>query len=962
MKKWRKYPVWILTAAVAVLCMGLSLIHFHEDTQTEESIQLKNTYTVLCPRLSHCADAFLLYNDQEAIMIDTGEAGDADTLVALLKEKGIDSLDALILTHYDKDHIGGAPAVMAAVPVKKCYMTCGNEDSEEYHALMQTLADSDTEDIIVTETESFRALDSEFVIYPPLTASFEKNQDNNLSLIVSVKAPEDALLFAGDAQKERMEQFVDQQYDGTEYNWLKIPHHGRDKGPVKMLLEKFIPEDAVISSSGDEPENEKVVDLLEEAGVKVWLTRKKTVRFQINTADSVSNSKSRKNSVQKKIAQDSAAQDKTQEKPQVTPPEFSHQSGFYDKAFSLKLNAEKGTKIYYTLDCSEPTKESSVYTSSIKITDVTDQPNVHSMRTDMQPYSASDKSGNATQIAPGWYSRNILPGNLDKCQVVRAIAVDGDGNQSDVVTASYFVDYQNKKGYKDIAVLSLVSDPRDLFDRETGIMVNGTSYEEALRTGIIDTKTDTHVSRKYCNTFKGRGREWERKVHMDYFSDSDQSLVFSQEAGIRLHGNQSRVTQSQKSFNLYARKSYDGNSTFMTPFFENGLLQDRITLMRGNDVRNYFLSEKMNYRTMNTQDYRMVQVFLDGEYWGLYAIQDRYNSEEYLKTHYNLDVDEVVVAKGTPTGYVIRKGDPDATKISLRKVKEFAEKNDLSHEENYRQLCDMIDLQSYIDDYAVRLYVSDQDWNWFKNQYLLFYDQKWHWVVFDLDYGASWYNPAKPDTNSFLTSRLVKRYSLANDPLFPYLMKNQDFRKKFVNTYLDLGNETFNGAKMRAEIDRINEKYKAAAILEYQRYPSEESIRRAEDPTYISGFYQMCEKMATFFEARLSYASVYAAEYFGLNGTPATVTVENSDPAGGTVKVNTIIPSLDENNKWSGLYYTDFPVTLLARAKEGWVFEGWKINDNSGNGDIKKVSSQEAELTFTGDIKVKAYFHKKAGR
>lgn len=656
-----------------------------------------------------------------------------------------------------------------------------------------------------------------------------------------------------------------------------------------------------------------------------------------------------------KISNSAAAVEDAESSSKVAAPVFSHESGFYDQELSLQITAPEGATIYYTLDSSEPGMDSTRYSGEIRLSDASAGPNVYSSRTDFGPYLPKPRTGYETEVADGWFSRNILPDNVDKCQVVRAMAVDKEGNQSDVVTASYFIGFMDKPGYRDISVLSLVSDPEDLFSDETGIMVNGAAYKEKWQSGALDGVVNSHSIRQYCNTYTGRGRQWERKVHMDYFSDKDQSLIFSQEAGIRLHGNQSRVAESQKSFNLYARKSYDGHSTFQAPFYENGLLQDRVTLMRGNDLRNYYLSEKMNGRCMDTQNYRMVQVFLDGEYWGIYAIQDRYNSDEYLKTHYNLGKDDYILAKGLPTGFDIKNGDPEAIRTSFREVRDFARDHDLSQAENYHELCDMMDMQSFIDGYAVRLYTGDQDWSWFKNQYMLFFDHKWHWLVFDIDYGAGKHEG--PDTDTFISNRLNPNYSLANDPLFPYLMKNDSFRQRFVNTYMDLANETFNGAKIRNELNRFSEEYKEAGILESRRYPTADSLNRKDDPEYISELYQLCNDTAEYFENRFSFASLHLADYFGLTGTPAAITIENDTPEGGSIRLNTITPALFDSKEWTGSYYTDFPLTLAAVPREGWVFDGWEVEKGS-HGEVKELSREEAELTFTGDVRVKGIFHK----
>ena len=63
------------------------------------------------------ADALLLRTEDAAIMIDTGENGDGEKLVSRLEELGIEKLDLLILTHFDKDHIGGADTVIERFPI-----------------------------------------------------------------------------------------------------------------------------------------------------------------------------------------------------------------------------------------------------------------------------------------------------------------------------------------------------------------------------------------------------------------------------------------------------------------------------------------------------------------------------------------------------------------------------------------------------------------------------------------------------------------------------------------------------------------------------------------------------------------------------------------------------------------------------------------------------------------------------
>ena len=50
-------------------------------------------------------DCILVSRGGCSVMIDTGYAETADNVAAAMRQQGIDHLDALILTHYDRDHV-----------------------------------------------------------------------------------------------------------------------------------------------------------------------------------------------------------------------------------------------------------------------------------------------------------------------------------------------------------------------------------------------------------------------------------------------------------------------------------------------------------------------------------------------------------------------------------------------------------------------------------------------------------------------------------------------------------------------------------------------------------------------------------------------------------------------------------------------------------------------------------------
>ena len=218
------------------------------------------------------ADAILLYTDDSAVLIDCGESDFGDDILAYMKKAGIDHLDKLIITHFDKDHVGGASAVLNGTEVSEVLVSNYPKDSDEYNAFVQALAAQNLSAVTVTGAAEYSfVLDGTvYTVDGPDQETYASNPSNNSSLIISAVYGGTSFLFAGDAQNERIEEYL-QDHTQT-FDVLKVPYHGNYQKKLKELLAVSQPSAAVITCSSEEGGEEKALQLLEAAGIQTYLT------------------------------------------------------------------------------------------------------------------------------------------------------------------------------------------------------------------------------------------------------------------------------------------------------------------------------------------------------------------------------------------------------------------------------------------------------------------------------------------------------------------------------------------------------------------------------------------------------------------------------------------------------------------------------------------------------------------
>ena len=110
----------------------------------------------------------------------------------------------------------------------------------------------------------------------------------------------------------------------------------------------------------------------------------------------------------------------------IPAPVFSQPSGFYDEPFELTILSEEGFSVYFTQDGTPPDETDRLYVEPLTIRDVSEEPDALSARTDIWP--SGIRGENTAPLMP-----------VDKATVIQAVAVNGEGDRSEVSTAVYFI-------------------------------------------------------------------------------------------------------------------------------------------------------------------------------------------------------------------------------------------------------------------------------------------------------------------------------------------------------------------------------------------------------------------------------------------------------------------------------------------------------------------------------------------
>lgn len=188
-------------------------------------------------------DATLVKSGDHAMLIDAGPEDCGTKLQQYLLKQGVDSLDYLILTHPDSDHIGGGDVIITKFDCGTVMMPDYRKDTESCRDMEEALKYRGYTALNPAAGSSYSMGEASFTILGPVQNAEDAN---NCSIALMLTYGSNRFLFTGDAEEEEEGDLLASgvSLDADVY---QAGHHGSSSSSSERFMEAINPSYTVIS-------------------------------------------------------------------------------------------------------------------------------------------------------------------------------------------------------------------------------------------------------------------------------------------------------------------------------------------------------------------------------------------------------------------------------------------------------------------------------------------------------------------------------------------------------------------------------------------------------------------------------------------------------------------------------------------------------------------------------------------
>lgn len=362
---------------------------------------------------------------------------------------------------------------------------------------------------------------------------------------------------------------------------------------------------------------------------------------------------------------------------------------------------------------------------------------------------------------------------IKKTTPLRVKAFREDAVSSTAAGATYFIDDTPQT-----SIVSLISDDKYLFSKKTGMLVKGTG------------------------SIPNYARGYEYPVHIEYFTkDGKQEL--SQTGTMTCSGHSARIN-SQKSIALYARKAWGPERFAFNPFptrdydsYKSILLRSTNSDTYATRLRDVVASSLAEGQDILYQDYEVIQVYINGRYWGHYNLREKIN--KYFVAQYEgvtdeKEIDSIDILARTGTDEFLQNGDNK----DWLELCDFCKKKDLNDPENFAWVEERLDIDSMFTHAAFEIILGNVD---FTNVRIYrIPGGKWRYLLFDVE--ACWRNLDPTPIEYYIKPLNAKIQGFRHEPLNA-MFKVPEMKAKFLTRVSELLSTVFRWDNVEAHFDKV---------------------------------------------------------------------------------------------------------------------------------------------------------------
>lgn len=560
---------------------------------------------------------------------------------------------------------------------------------------------------------------------------------------------------------------------------------------------------------------------------------------------------------------------------QLAAPVVMPESGFFDETVSVSVDIPEGCELYYTYDGTLPTRS-----------------NGHRATGEDLIF------GETTLLRFRLYGEGALA--------------------SAVTTRSYL---KRDRAYY-LPTLSVVSDPRFLYDDSIGIYTRGVN-------GIPGTGQWTKAN---------WNMEWDRPVNMSYFDPQGRQCV-TKDVDMKIVGGWSRGA-AMKSFKLKGRKEYGGDRDYPYQFFSaKPYLRNRTLHLRngGNDEKCMLKDPALGTIIqqsgidLDVQSYQPVHHFINGEYKGLINLREPSN-KHFVYANQGWDSDEIdVFEMNCDSAYIQQCG----TREGFERLYDLSKS--AATQSVYEEIKQWLDIDEFINYMAMSLYLGRGDWphNNMKG-YRKTDGGRLRLVAFDIDAAFEQDSPFKylekeqqHTFNTLFNGKPQIKAEIEIVTIFLNLLKNKEFRQQFATSFCLMGGSVFEYQRSCDIVDSLYMHVEPALAFDGKSASSMASTIKSKLEGRATW---MPEVMASYKPMQLTESTARQLN-LSTDGTPgAHITINGQEASGG---------------RFSGTLFR--PAAIRAIVPPGFRFVGWRRSTTKQTTRFQASALWSYDTTDTGD-------------